>query len=358
MPMHSVYERALSRIAVTPQAGWELIKTIDMHTAGEPLRVILSGIPRLSSTSVLEFRELFRRKHDRIRKLLMLEPRGHADMYGCILLPPNDAGADFGVVFLHNEGYSTMCGHAVIALSVLAAHQKWIDISEGDNPWVIDVPCGRIHAYVSMRRGEVVGAGFRCVPSFVTAMEETITVPKWGQITFDIAYGGAFYAYVDLQKNNLPFDLTPQSYSQIIQAGMAIKSAVIQQCETLIHHPTEPSLSFLYGTIFVDKPLNKKADSRNVCVFAQGEVDRSPTGSGVSGRAAIHYFRGEMAQGESMLVESITDQTFQVSIEEEVVYSGLSAVVPKVEGMAYITGQHTFFSDPKDPFSEEGFSFR
>ena len=354
--MSNTYKNILTQKEFNLPKDWLQIKTIDMHTGGEPLRVIVDGFPELKGNSVLDYRRYCKENYDYLRTALMFEPRGHADMYGCILLPPNDEDGDFGIIFLHNEGYSTMCGHAIIAVSTLAIEMNWIDVKEGDNILKIDAPCGRITSYTQVKNGKVTGVKFHCVPSFVVGLDRTVEVEGLGKVTYDLAYGGAFYAYVDMNKNNFDFDLTSSSYRSLISNGMAIKRAVIEQDQEIIH-PFESDLSFNYGTIFIGDSLHQGIDSRNVCVFAEGEVDRCPTGSGVSGRMAIHKKRGEIDYGESMLIESITDAVFKCSVISEEDYGPFTAVIPQVEGTAHITGMQTFVIDPNDPM-KNGFIFR
>lgn len=354
--MKSTYKNILSKTIFEPSKDWLQIKTIDMHTGGEPLRVIVSGFPELKGNSVLDYRRYCKDNYDYLRTALMFEPRGHADMYGCILLPPNDDEGDFGIIFLHNEGYSTMCGHAIIAISTLAIEMKWIKVQEGENILKIDAPCGRITSFALVKNGKVTGIRFHCVPSFVVGLDRTIEVKGLGKVTYDLAYGGAFYAYVDINKNNFDFDLTRHSYRALITNGMAIKEAVMKRDKEILH-PFENDLSFLYGTIFIGNALDKVNHNRNVCIFAEGEVDRSPTGSGVSGRMAIHKARKELSFGEKMRIESITDSVFTGSIVSETDYGPFTAVIPEVEGTAHITGMHTFVIDPKDPM-KNGFILR
>lgn len=333
---------------------WQQIKTIDMHTGGEPLRVILDGYPEIKGRNVLEKRRYLIDHLDHLRKLLMYEPRGHADMYGCLMVEPNDAGADFGIIFLHNEGYSSMCGHAIIAISKLAVHQGWVEMVEPETKIVIDAPCGRITAFVKCEGGDVGAVRFHCVPSFVLALDGEMEVPDIGRVRFDLAYGGAFYAYV--QASSVGLELTPVNYSQIIDWGRKIKQTLIG-ANWPVDHPFESDLSFLYGTIFIDESPVVGIDSRNVCVFADGEVDRCPTGSGVSGRMAIHHKRGEITAGVSMHIESITGSVFRGSVVETLDFGPYAAVVPEVEGTAFITGTNTFVLDPGDIFPE-GFLLR
>lgn len=354
--MASTYQNILKNTSLSVPENWMTIKTIDMHTGGEPLRVILNGFPKLKGNSVLECRREIKENYDYLRTTLMFEPRGHADMYGCVLLPPNSDDADFGILFLHNEGYSTMCGHAIIAISTLAAKMNWISVSEGENVLKIDAPCGRINSFVNSINGEVFGVKFHCVPSFVVGLDRVVNVPGLGEIMYDLAYGGAFYAYVDLRKNNLNLRLSSDQYRTLIQTGMDIKRAVMLD-DSEILHPFEEDLSFLYGTIFIDEPHDTKNHSRNICIFAEGEVDRSPTGSGVSGRIAIERARNTIDYNQTISIESITDSVFNCSLISEKDYGPFKAVIPQVEGTAHITGMNTFIIDPKDPM-KNGFILR
>lgn len=331
-----------------PKSDSLRIKTIDMHTGGEPLRVIMDGYPKILGDTVLEKRKYLKENLDHLRTALMFEPRGHADMYGCLLVPPNAGDGDFGIIFMHNEGYSTMCGHAVIAISTLAAELGWINLTDGQHEIKIDAPCGRIVSFVSIKNKKVESVKFHCVPSFVSALDLQIEHPMYGSINFDLAYGGAFYAYVDLSKNKFDFDLDKQHYQKLIQVGMEIKRSVMQS-KIAVQHPFEEDLSFLYGTIFIDGSDKEDIDSKNVCIFAEGEVDRCPTGSGVSGRMAIHHKRNELSIGKYMAIESIIGTVFHGSIVKEVTFGGIDAVIPEVQGTAHITGQHEFIIDHKDP---------
>lgn len=355
--MSKVYQNIINQTNFEVPSDWLQIKTIDMHTGGEPLRVIVDGFPELKGNNVLEYRRYCKENYDYLRTALMFEPRGHADMYGCIIVPANDDEGDFGILFLHNEGYSTMCGHAIIAISTLAVEMNWIDVKEGDNILKIDAPCGRIISYANVHKGKVTGVRFHCVPSFVVGLDREVEVEGIGKVRYDLAYGGAFYAYVDMAKNKFDFDLTSNSYRQLIAKGMDIKHAVMNSDGEIVH-PFEEDLSFLYGTIFIDNSKQPSGvDSRNVCIFAEGEVDRCPTGSGVSGRMAIHKARKEIDYGEAMTIESITGSVFKGSVVSEEDFGMFKAVIPQVEGTAHITGIQNFIIDPNDPM-KDGFILR
>lgn len=330
-----------------PPANWTAITTIDLHTGGEPLRVITGGLPPIEGSSVLEKRRYFREHYDHLRTGLMFEPRGHADMYGAVISSSKEA--DFDVFFLHNEGYSTMCGHAIIALTKLA-----IESNMAKGPGVsFNVPAGRIGATATIENGRVVRTAFRNVPSFLYQRDQVISIDGSGPVKFDIAYGGAFYAIVDAVPLGLSLDAS--NYPALIDAGREIKHAIMKAMP--IEHPFEPDLSFLYGTIFTGPARELGHHSRNVCVFAEGEVDRSATGSGVSARAALHHAKGELGLNEKITIESILGSTMTVQAVERTKFGPHDAVVPEVSGTAFITGRNECYFDPDDPFSR-GFIFR
>jgi trans-L-3-hydroxyproline dehydratase len=333
--------------------NWLKIKTIDMHTGGEPLRIFIEGLPVIKGNTILEMRRYFREHLDYIRTGIMFEPRGHADMYGAVITPPVGKDADFGTFFMHNEGYSTMCGHAIIALTKFAVETGMIK-KEGNRPqFIIDTPAGKIYSRAFIKNGKVVKTSFLNVPSFTPYIDEELNVEGIGKVRFDVAYGGAFYVFVNA--NDLGLQLDASNYQRIINYGKRIKKAVMENLE--IKHPFEKDLSFLYGTIFVDKAQNPENHSRNVCIFADGELDRSPTGSGVSARAALHFAKNELNVGEKITIESILGTTMDVEIKEITSFGNYKAVIPEVSGTAYFTGENTFYFDPDDPL-KKGFIFR
>ncbi len=336
-----------------PPQDWIEIRTIDAHTEGEPLRVILRGFPELQGKTICERRRIAMEHHDSIRKALMWEPRGHADMYGCLLVEPASDDADFGVLFLHNEGFSTMCGHGIIAVTKVVIETGMMPAEQPVTTVRIDTPAGLVTAHARVTGGEVTSVFFHNVPSFVAGLDEKVVVPELGEVRYDLAFGGAFYAFV--HAGDLGLDLLPENHDTLIRKGMAIKRAIM--ADRPIRHPFEDDLGFLYGTIFIGPPLGAGADSRNVCIFAEGEVDRSPTGTGVSARLAIHHARREIGQGESMTIESILGTTFRGSVARPVTFGPYDAVIPEVEGSAWITGVHTFCIDPADPL-KNGFIMR
>jgi trans-L-3-hydroxyproline dehydratase len=318
-----------------------------MHTGGEPLRVIVDGLPPIEGTTVLEKRRYFREHYDHIRTGLMWEPRGHADMYGAVISSSTDA--DLDVFFLHNEGYSTMCGHAVIALTKLAVETGLVNKPEVE----FNVPAGRVNASATIDKGVVTDASFRNVASFLYLRDHEVTVQQVGSVRFDVAYGGAFYAFVNA--DDLGLALIRENSNRLIEVGRRIKHAVMN--EFSITHPFEDELSFLYGTIFTGLPQNPANHSRNVCIFADGELDRSATGSGVSARAALHHANRELKLNERITIESIVGSTMSVEVVELTKFGPYDAVIPEVSGTASFIGRNEFYFDPDDPF-RSGFLLR
>ena len=336
-----------------PPKHWQKVTTIDAHTEGEPFRVITGGLPELPGDTILERRRYMMNHLDHLRTALMWEPRGHADMYGCIVTAPVSEEADFGVLFMHNEGYSSMCGHGIIGITKVVLETGMLPMIPPVTTLKIDSPAGMITAYARIDDHRVVGVSFRNVPSFVLAMDETVSVPGLGRVHYDIAYGGAFYAYVDAEP--LGLRTQPVDFAFLVQKGMAIKRAIVDSRPVV--HPFEEDLGFLYGTIFTAPPRSEDGHSSNVCIFADGEVDRSPTGTGVSGRLALLYAKGQIELGQPVVIESIIDSRFTGRVVSTTRFGPHDAVVPEIEGTAYITGRHEFLIDPDDPL-KRGFVLR
>ncbi len=333
--------------------GWTRVTAIDAHTGGEPLRIFTGGYPELPGDTILAKRSYALKHLDHLRTATMWEPRGHADMYGCVITEPVTDDGDFGVLFLHNEGYSSMCGHGIIAVTRVALETGMIDSLQGRKEIKIDTPAGRVTAFPGWEGGRVTEVSFHNVPSFVYALDQEVSVAGLGRISYDIAYGGAFYAFVDAASVGVPLDAS--GFSRLIELGTAIKEAIVAERE--IRHPFEEDLSFLYGVIFVGKAREAGNHSRNVCVFADGEVDRSPTGTGVSARAALHFARGQLQVGEPFVVESILGTCFKGEITGETELGPYRAVIPKITGSAHICGYNTMLIDPEDPLGQ-GFILR
>jgi proline racemase len=311
------------------------VTTTDYHTAGEPFRIVTGGAPEIPGSSVRDRRAFAQRSEavDAVRRLLCHEPRGHADMYGCFLVPPDDAGADLGVLFWHKDGYSTACGHGTIALGAWAVETGRVPADpDGVTDVTIDVPSGRVVARVRCSGGKVEAVTFRNVPAYVLARG----VEAAG-VRVDVSYGGAIYASV-------PARVVPEDLDRLIATGRAVKAALAGH--EAARHPSDDRLSGIYGTIFWEE-LGPR-HQRNVTVFADGEVDRSPCGSGTSARVALLAADGQLAPGQALRHESIVGTEFRAWVAGTVSAEGRDAVITEVEGTAFRTGEHRFLLDPRD----------
>lgn len=329
--------------------------TVDMHTAGEPLRIITGGLPPIKGKTMLEKRAYVLEHMDSIRRLLMHEPRGHGGMYGCIMTPPVEEGSDFGVLFMHNEGYSTMCGHGIIAVVTYAFEMGILEAkakakaaaADSRQKVVIDTPAGQVVAYAQVSGTKVESVAFDNVGSFV--YKENVVVRVSGvDVRVDIAYGGAFYAVVEAA--DLGMRVNIDHLNEIHTWGKSIKKAVESELE--VRHPLEMGIRGIYGVIISDRPEREGSDLRNVTVFADGQIDRSPCGTGTCARMAVLRQKGKLAQGERFVHESIIGSQFVGEMVSEISVSPYAAIVPRIQGRAFITGIQQFVVDPSDPLHD------
>jgi trans-L-3-hydroxyproline dehydratase len=324
------------------------LRTVDMHTAGEPVRIVEGGYPALRGATILEKRRDALAHHDHLRRALMLEPRGHAGMYGAIPTEPCHADADLAVLFTHQEGYSTMCGHATIAIGRWAVDSGQVALTDGRAAFTLEVPCGLVEVEILRRDGET-RVGFESVDSFAGHLEAQVEVPGFGAVRLDIAFGGAFYAILPASQIGLPLMETP--LTELVQAGVAITNAV--RAAILIRHPDEPDLGFLYGTILTDDvPLGAAGGrpSHNLCIFAEGQIDRSPTGSGVTARIALAAAKGEMKTGQSCEIRGVSGQGFTGTLARTQADERGTVSRVKVSGTAHYSGRSEFVCEAGDPF--------
>lgn len=329
-----------------PPNNGPVLSVVDMHTGGEPLRIVLSGAPVPSGNTLLEKRRWVRENMDWVRRVLMLEPRGHQDMYGALLVPSEEPEAQLGVLFMHNAGYSTMCGHAVIALGRFAVDYGLVDPQGPETPINIHCPCGLVRAYVSSS-GQV---RFHSVPAFTLCTDVTVDVPAYGQVVVDIAYGGAFYAFVSAERFGL--DVCSSKTRDLVDAAAAVSDAV--KAQVTISHPDSEDLAFLYGTIITDgKDAYSEEPTANICVFADSQVDRSPTGSGVTARIALQYHKGLIQLEQTRTFKSgATDSLFTGKAVKETVCGDYNAVIVEVSGRAHYTGTASFTVESDDPLKD------
>ncbi len=319
--------------------------TIDAHAGGEPLRIITAGAPPLPGATILARRRAMLTHHDDLRRMLMWEPRGHTDMYGCILTPPVTPDAAYGVLFMHNEGYSTMCGHGIIALTTALLETGQLPRTGPITTVGYDTPAGFILARAEIEGERVRRVTFRNVPSFVhTAGLQVVVEGK--TIVVDVVFGGAFYALVAATALDTDLSVRPERVTELIARGMAVKRVVEATVE--IAHPTEPELRGIYGTIITGPAEGEGARQRNVTVFAEGEVDRSPCGTGTAATTAAFVSCRTLALGEEWVNESIIGTRFTGRAIEATHVGDYPAIIPEIGGRGFITGYHTFVLDPDD----------
>jgi proline racemase len=322
------------------------VRAVDYHTAGEPFRIVTGGVPPLEGASILDRRRFAAEQLDHVRRLLVYEPRGHADMYGCFVTEPEDDGADLGVVFFHNAGYSTACGHGTIALVTWALETGLVPATGAEARVVVDVPSGRLETVARLEDGAVASVRFTNVPAFVEA--EGVLAEG---LRADVAFGGAFYASVAS-----PLPVEPRNVTELIALGRAVKAEL--EAKRQFVHPEEPELRDVYGVVFWERlDFGPPLRQRNVTVFADGEVDRSPCGSGTSARLALLERAGELERGAELVHESVIGTTFSARVVGDATVAGRAAVVTQVEGSAARTGTHEFVLEPRDELGE-GFLLR
>ena len=332
------------------------IRSIDAHAAGEPLRLVIEGLPAPEGRTMLEKRAWAMKRLDHLRKALILEPRGHTDMYGALLTEPVTRDANAGILFMHNEGWSTMCGHGIIAVTTIAIERSLIFIASsphnGAKPTSAeiryDTPAGPVQARAQLSHyGDAVrveSVAFRNVPSFV--FEPSLMVPVGGRkIPVDVAFGGAFYAIVDAEAAGVPIDSA--HLPELRRLGMVIAREV-ERLRRVVH-PNDPGLEGIYGTIFTAPAHLPDAHLRNVTIFADAEVDRSPCGTGTAAVMAVLNDMGLLLDDVPFVHESIVGTVFKGRVVDRLAVGDRPAIVPEIEGSAWITGEHTFLIDGDDP---------
>jgi proline racemase len=326
--------------------GGERITTVEMHSGGEPVRIVTGGYPPLEGATLLDKRRFAKARLDHLRRMLMAEPRGHADMYGALLVEPDLSDADLAVLFLHNEGYSTMCGHAVVALGRYAVDRGLVAARSPETVVRVQCPCGLVEARVEVRGGRAGRVRFASVPAFAQARGAVVVTRRFGPVTLDVGYGGAFYGVLPAAEVGLDLERSP--LARVVEAAMEIKAAAAAQLA--IAHPSERDLGFLYGVILTDGNDGQAGSpTTNVCVFADGQVDRSPTGSGVTARLALMHRHGRVATGEGRVFRSLTGAEFTGQVVATATAGPHPAVIVEVGGEAFFTGEAVFTREPGDP---------
>lgn len=325
------------------------LRTIDAHVAGEPLRLIIEGFPQPPGATMLDKQRWANGRHDSLRRALMHEPRGHADMYGALLTEPVEPDSHAGVLFMHNKGFSMMCGHGVIGVLTIAIERGLLHVPD-ETAIRLDTPAGTICASLTRDGERVRQVSFVGLPSFVLIPGVRLRIGT-RDISLDVAFGGAFYAIVDSEAAGVP--VMPGYLPELRKLGMQIRDGV--ESLVTVAHPENPRLSGVYGTIFTGLPSTEKADLRNVTVFADGQIDRSPCGTGTAAVMSVLDEMGLLSDDRPFVYESIIGTTFVGAVVAHTTIGERPAIVPRIEGSAWITGEHLFVFDDQDPL-RDGFS--
>lgn len=327
-----------------PKNYSKIFQVVDSHTMGESTRVILDGFPELQGDTMMARKEFLEQHYDQYRRALMLEPRGHRDMFGALLTAPVSEEADLGVIFMDSGGYLNMCGHGSIGSATVAVETGLVPVTEPYTQVVLDTPDGIVRASVLVKNGKAVKTSILNVPSFLYRENLTLKVGSYGMVPFDIAFGGSFFALVDAQK--LGLELSPEKLAGLIDLGIRLREEINRAVE--IRHPYL-NIHTVDLVEFYGPASDPAADLKNVVIFGDGQADRSPCGTGTSAKMAALYAKGALRPGEEFVYESITGSTFRGMITGEVDVEGYRAVIPQITGSAYITGFNQWVLDDDDP---------
>jgi len=319
---------------------------VDSHTEGMPTRVITGGVGVIPGASMAERRAYFLEHLDHVRTLLMFEPRGHSAMSGAILQPPTRPDADYGVLFIEVSGCLPMCGHGTIGVATVLVETGMVPVTTPVTTVRLEVPAGLVVAEVSVRDdGAATAVTIRNVPSFPVALDAKVDVPGFGEVRYDLAFGGNFYGIVDLDSLGLPFDRAQSP--RLLEAGLSIMDAIEATDRPV--HPVDPRISGCHH-VYLAAPGSDATHSRHAMAIYPGWFDRSPCGTGTSARMAQLWARGDLALGQDFVNESFIGTRFIGRLVEETDVGGVPAVVSTITGRAWLTGTAQYLLDPEDPF--------
>jgi len=321
------------------------INAIDSHTMGEPTRIVVGGIPKLKGRTMAEKKQFLIDKFDCIRTGIMHEPRGHANMFGSVITQPCDDEADFGIIFMDGGGYLNMCGHGSIGAITVAIETGMIKPMEPVTEVVMDTPAGIVKGKAKVKDGKVEEVSIVNVPSFLYKKEAAVDAADIGKIRLDVSFGGSFFAIV--HAGEIGLEIVPENAAKLTEAGLKIRDAVNRQVE--IKHPELSYITTCDLVEFYDSPTHPDANYKNVVVFGQGQIDRSPCGTGTSAKLATLYAKGQLKQNELFVYESILGTMFKGRILGTAKVGDFDAIIPEITGAAYITGFSTFMFDESDP---------
>ncbi|HGL6467198.1 TPA: proline racemase [Clostridioides difficile] len=321
------------------------IQAIDSHTAGEATRIVVGGIPNIKGNSMPEKKEYLEENLDYLRTAIMLEPRGHNDMFGSVMTQPCCPDADFGIIFMDGGGYLNMCGHGTIGAMTAAIETGVVPAVEPVTHVVMEAPAGIIRGDVTVIDGKAKEVSFLNVPAFLYKEGVEVDLPGVGTVKFDISFGGSFFAII--HASQLGLKIEPQNAGKLTELAMKLRDIINEKIE--IQHPTLAHIKTVDLVEIYDEPTHPEATYKNVVIFGQGQVDRSPCGTGTSAKLATLHAKGELKVGEKFVYESILGTLFKGEIVEETKVADFNAVVPKITGSAYITGFNHFVIDEEDP---------
>lgn len=321
------------------------IQAIDSHTAGEATRIVVGGIPNIKGNTMPEKKQYLENHLDHIRTAIMLEPRGHNDMFGSVMTQPCDPDADFGIIFMDGGGYLNMCGHGSIGAMTVAVETGVVPMEEPVTKVVMEAPAGIIKGDVKVENGKVQSVSIFNVPAFLYKKDQEVELPGVGKVKFDISFGGSFFAIV--HASQLGLKIEPKNAAKLTDLAMELRDIINRDIE--IQHPTLEHIKTVDLVEIWDEPTNEKATYKNVVIFGQGQVDRSPCGTGTSAKLATLHARGELKEGEKFVYESILGTLFEGEIVGTTKVGEFDAVLPKITGSAYMTGFNNFLIDEDDP---------
>ncbi|TCO74749.1 proline racemase [Marinisporobacter balticus] len=329
------------------------IHVIDSHTMGEPTRIIVGGVPMIPGKTMPEKKAYLEQKLDHIRTACMLEPRGHNDMFGSVLTQPASDEADLGIIFMDGGGYLNMCGHGTIGAATVAVETGMVEVTEPITKITLEAPAGLVKAAVKVENGKAKEVSVENVPAFLYKEDIEIQVPEIGKVTLDISFGGSFFAIVNAKQ--LGVAVEPKNVNKLTELGLMIRDIINKEIE--IQHPTEAHIKTVDLVEIYDESEDPEANFKNVVIFGQGQVDRSPCGTGTSAKLATLFAKGKIKENEPFVYASIIGTKFKGRVLRTTKVADFDAIIPEITGSAYITGFNQLVIDPEDPV-KYGFSFK
>ncbi len=329
------------------------IMAIDSHTMGEPTRIIASGVPKIPGKTMAEKKEYLEKNLDYIRTLAMHEPRGHADMFGSILVTPTSDEADLGIIFMDGGGYLNMCGHGTIGAMTAAVEMGMVEVREPFTDITLEAPAGLIRGRVKVENGKAIEVCFKNVPAYLDKKDIKLDVDGIGEITLDIAFGGSFFAIVNIEQ--LGIEILPNNKTKITEIGIKILKSANEVIS--VQHPKLSHIKTIDLVEFYGPAKSEEATLQNVVVFGEGQVDRSPCGTGTSAKMAVLFAKDKLNKDEEFIYESIINTKFRGRIVDTETVDGITYVIPEITASAYITGINHLLVDPLDPL-KHGFSLK